>query len=107
MIHAAIADFEHVRIIPMSGAGKWFEAILVESDNGHPIVVICDVFGRAPQVAAHRGAPSPDALVSVLTQAEDNGPATSLQRIVHLLIHGLHFAPLVDSLGAAPVIFQV
>src|SRR5215831_18977811 len=86
LVHAAIADLEHVGIVPMSRAGIARDIDLTEAYGRHAEVAVGNVLGGTPEVAAHRGAPLPDIVLAILTQAVDDGPAGLEKRCVHLLI---------------------
>ena len=105
--HLAVPDFEHVGIVPVAGAGVFFEAVLVEADDGHSVVPVADVARRAPQVAPDRRSPLPHALEAVLAQAVNDGPPRARQGVVHLLVRGLHLGGLIDPRSAAPIVLQV
>src|SRR5712675_759836 len=58
--HAAVADFEHVGIVPVAGLGERGECVLPKADGGHGIPSIADVAGGTPSVAADFGSPLPN-----------------------------------------------
>src|SRR6516225_5488627 len=60
LVHAAIADLEHVGIVPMSRAGITRDIDLTKAYGRHAEVAVGNVLSRTPEVAAHRGAPLPD-----------------------------------------------
>ena len=47
-IHASVADFQHVRIIPMARAGILRDSRLTEADFRHARIPVADVAGGAP-----------------------------------------------------------
>ena len=67
-LHAAIADFEHVGIVPVARAGEGRKTCLGEADCCHGGVVVFDVAGGAPRVAADDGSPAPDRLPAILAE---------------------------------------
>src|SRR5258708_12190857 len=96
--HAAIADFEHVGIIPVAGASVGFQADL-QIQNLCPtqlvflaIPAIGDVTSGAPEVADVAG-PEPGFVGAPLAEAEDDGPAGSFHRFSHAAVAGLAFSP--------------
>ena len=113
--HATVADFEHVRIIPMARAGKLSETCLAETDLFHARVVVLDVAGGSPQVATDRDAPLPNRVVAILTEAVDDGAAGLTQSISHLdvgvdhhFVRGLgRFRAFHDVAQAAEIVFQI
>src|ERR1035438_824987 len=106
--HAAVADFEHVGFVPMSGFGVLLQVdLLNESQVRHGGPRIANVAGGAPEVAAHFRAPLPDLRVAVLAEAINNGPSGSTQRVAHLLVYGLHFVVGIEVPRPAPVVLQV
>ena len=74
--HAAVADFQHVGIVPVAGAGKLLAAGLqFEADVLHGCPAVADVAGGAPQIAADLLAPLADVQIAVLAEAVDDGAA--------------------------------
>src|SRR6516162_557586 len=84
--HAAIADFEHVGIIPMARTSEGFEADLQVKDIEHSVFAagpvgpfflagpfVADVSGSAPQIA-DAFAQKPGFGGAPLADAEDDGP---------------------------------
>ena len=107
---ARVADFQHVGIVPMAGAGKRFEAGLqiqyVREAHAAPITAtvpaILNVAGSAPEVANIR-APEPRLALPPFTDAEHDGPAGLPQRVAHAGIR--LFGGFIRMV--APVIFQI
>ncbi len=89
-IHAAVADLQHVRIVPVAGAGEGAETGLLEADPGHRGVVICDVASGAPGVAADRGTPAPNGLPAAVGEREHNRTAGVDQGVVHGAVDLFH-----------------
>src|ERR1700748_84343 len=52
-VHTAVADLEHIRIVPMSRTCKASQSSLAKPDRLHSRVVIVDVAGGAPEIATH------------------------------------------------------
>src|SRR5579859_648409 len=84
--HAAVAHFEHVRIIPVSRAGVRLQSNLLINDCEHavraatpvgPLLLaspsVLNVARRAPQIAANLFAPKPRLGGAPFTDAENNG----------------------------------
>src|ERR1700761_2882978 len=84
--HSAVADLEHVWIVPVSGARVAGEPGLREADERHAIVLIGDVAGSAPEVSADLRAPLPNVAHTVLAETENDGPACGGQGLVHLTV---------------------
>ena len=57
---ADFSDDEHVRVVPMAGAGERRGFVLIESNAGQAAPGIGDVARGAPGIAADRGAPFRD-----------------------------------------------
>src|SRR5215469_3200291 len=83
-VHAAIADLEHVRIVPVSRACEPRQASLAEANLRHTRVLIRYISRSPPEVAADVSSPTPDSVVAVLAQAIDDWTAGASQRIPHL-----------------------
>src|SRR5215472_9355178 len=101
--HPAIADLQHVRIVPVPGPNVRIDIKLTKADAVHRLPAIADVPGGAPQIAPDFAAPRPHIIATVLAEAEYDGSASFEQRIAHFLVHGLHFGVLVNAVGTAPV----
>src|SRR5258708_2417595 len=106
--HAAIADFEHVGIIPVARASVGFQTDL-QIQNLRPaepvflaIPTIGDVAGGAPEVA-DIARPEPGFVAAPLAEAENDGAASGFERVAHGGIGGLG----VFRTGVAPIVFQV
>ena len=67
--HAAVADLQHVGIVPVSRAGVFGDRRLGIDDLHHPLVGVVYVAGGAPQIATDLRAPLPHALAAVLAEA--------------------------------------
>src|SRR5580692_9248024 len=111
--HAAVADFEHVRIVPMSRTGVRLNADLLVDDGEHSVraatavgpflrttPAIGDVAGRPPQVAANLFAPEPRLGCSPFADAEHNGTAGGIKRRANVRIGGASIL----GAGVAPVV---
>src|ERR1035437_4126243 len=64
--HAAVADFEHVGIVPAARTGILLAAVRVEPEGGHGVPGVGDVAVGAPQVAPRVGPPPPNGDPAVL-----------------------------------------
>ena len=108
-VHAAVADLQHVGVVPVARTGVRRNSDLAEADLVHGIPGVADVARRPPQVAADLGSPRPDIRQAVLAQAVDDGPARMGKRIPHHLVDALlvRLRDLVDGAVAAEVILQV
>ncbi len=91
--HFAVADLQHVRIVPVPGPGEAREARLAESDSAHARVGVVDVIRRAPHAGAHRRPPLPRLVQTVLAQAIKNGTPGPLERGSHFPVSGNHQVP--------------
>ena len=105
--HAAVADLEHVGIVPVARAGILLAAVLVEADVGHGVPAVADVAGCPPQVAAHTGAPLADVEHSILAETVHHRPARRAQREAHLLVGRSVLFLGVHARGGAPIVLQV
>ena len=56
--HAAVADLQHVGIIPVPGFGIGGDLELAEANAVHGLPAVADIAGRAPQIAARFLAPT-------------------------------------------------
>src|SRR6266849_1526070 len=59
VIHAAVADFKHVRIVPVSGRRPRSQFVLRKTDGSHRIPTVADVARCAPGIAADVRTPLP------------------------------------------------
>src|ERR1019366_2399245 len=84
----AVANLEHVGIVPVAGAGVFGEAcILIDDvDDAHPVGP--DVAGGAPEVAAERRSPLPRSVQAVLAKGVNDGAAGGLEGFAHLDVGG-------------------
>jgi hypothetical protein len=99
--HPAIADLEHVRVVPVARLGMLDDLKLSEADALHRFPAVADVEGSAPQIAAGLGAPLPHVARAVIAEAIDDGAAGLQQCVAHLLIGPAMFFPiLVNAAGA-------
>src|SRR5216684_1584153 len=106
--HAAVADFEHIGIIPVARAGVGFQANLqVQNLREAKATLLAfptvgDVASGAPEVANVSG-PEPRLVRAPLAEAENNGAARGLQSVAHGGVGGLG----VFRAGVAPIVFEV
>jgi hypothetical protein len=110
--HPAIADLEHVGIVPVAGAGEWPQRFVPVEQLEHrmlPIVrlllgpeIVGDVAGRAPEIADVL-CPQPRLRSAPLAHRKDDVAAALAQRVGHQRISLLSIA----VAGAAPIVFQV
>src|SRR5260370_21518024 len=84
-IHAAVADFQHVGIIPLARSGKRFQSVLRKTDEGHAVIFIADISGCPPEVARLRP-PMPGSLHAPISNAEDDGSSCLFYGIAKLEI---------------------
>src|SRR2546423_14679116 len=105
--HVAVADFQHVRVIPVSGPRIGGKFVLSKADFRHRVPGITNISRCPPEISAYVRSPFPNLLPAVLAQAIDDGTSTSLQRLSHFLIDGLHFLVCIKIASAAPVILQI
>src|SRR5260370_6671285 len=61
--HAAVADLEHVRIVPMPRSGKARQTRLAKANLLHARIMVVDVASGAPEIPAHACAPLPNRVV--------------------------------------------
>ena len=73
--HAAVTDFQHVRIIPVAGLGIGRDIKLLEANLIHRLPTIADVASGAPEISADLRAPVPDIAASILAEAVNNRTA--------------------------------
>ena len=110
--HFAVADFEHVGIVPVAGAGVGFEAVF-GVDNFHEaeavllaVPAVGDVAGGAPHVADVAG-PEPRLVAAPFADAEENWAAGGFQRVAHGRVGPLGAGLAGIFAGVAPVEFQI
>src|ERR1700682_6152062 len=93
--HSAVADFQHVRIIPMPRPGKGLKTSLQIQDIEHAVAAtiagfpflfalpsVLDVTGSAPKISDSRG-PKPRLALAPFANAEDDRPTGGVQRGAH------------------------
>src|SRR3990172_7031309 len=80
---ADLPDDQHVRVVPVAGAGVLLVAVLVEPVAGHAAPTVANVSGGPPAVAPDFGAPFPDLAHSVLAETEDDIAAALVERLPH------------------------
>src|SRR5579872_900993 len=115
--HAAVSDFQHVRIIPVSRPRVRLQSNLLIQNCKYTIraaaavfplflssPAVLDIVGGAPQIAAHFLAPQPWLMLAPLANAEHNRPAAGIKRGPDIGVRG--FRTLVIQ-RVAPVILQV
>src|SRR6185437_8873302 len=103
--HSAVADLEHVGIVPVTRTGESFQAILAKTDGNHAVVIVGDVASCAPQVRAHRSSPLPHHTAPMNT--EYDGPPGTHQSIMHFSERCRILLWAIDVTRAAPIVFQV
>ncbi len=104
--HVAVADLQHVGVVPVARAGVGRSRNLLLDIADHALPRVADVAGGAPQIAAHLRSPLLHAAHAVLAEAVDDGASRRLQRVAHLLVDRLQLVVLVDVARAAPVVLQ-
>src|SRR5207247_7693170 len=106
---APVADLEHVRVVPVAGAGVGMEVGLEVDDVHHPhpppalpaVPAVLDVAGAAPEVA-HPLRPEPGPGAPPLADAEHDRAAAPPQGAAHLPVGVAG----VLALAVAPVVLQ-
>src|SRR5882757_5114492 len=99
-LHTAIANLEHVWIVPVTRASEIFEAILREADQRHTIPVVLNIIGRTPEIPARSRSPLPDCIQSILTVAIHHWPTCIEDGTMHLLVgRTLHDSRLVEIIA--------
>src|SRR6185437_9394643 len=106
----AVADFQHVRVVPVPGTGIGGQAHVAVEDGEHAAEAGVDVTGGAPGVPDAR-APGPRALEAPVAQAEQDRPAGGGQCVAHrgvaALGAGTAVTGLIDAVGVAVVVLEV
>src|SRR5439155_3569873 len=105
--HAAVADFEHVRIVPMSRRSPRSQFVLLKTDLGHRVPGVANVSRGTPGIAAYLGSPLPHIIAAILTKAVENWTPRFQKRLTHLLVNGLHFLIGINIASATPVVLQI
>src|SRR4051794_17245865 len=82
-VHIFIPDLQHVGIVPSTRSGEALQSILVETKENHAIIVVPNIIGRTPHVAADGAAPLPNPFHAVLTQAVEDGTARPFESLAH------------------------
>ena len=112
-IGQAVADFEHVGIVPMTRAGVGRATVFADREfaarrsdarcrgQATPSKLGPDVSRRAPEMADVLG-PQPRLVVAPFAEAEDNRASGGVQRVAHGLVGFLGIGRAVF----APVVFQ-
>src|SRR5947209_9374866 len=98
----AVADFQHVRIIPVPWTSKFLQTILSKPNQRHAFVAVADVTRGPPQIAGLRS-PAPRCFHAPVANAEHDGAAGLRQRITEFRV--LHLG--VETLRIAPVDLHV
>src|SRR5689334_11942673 len=103
----AVADLQHVGIVPMA----WFcigrQLILSKPYPRHRIPGVAYIAGRSPQVAANVGAPFPNVQAAILAKAVYDGTPGRLKSVAHLLIDSRHLFVGVKRSRSAPIVLKV
>src|SRR5436853_484080 len=102
MLHASVADFEHVRIVPVTGASEFFESILGESDSDHAVVLVLNIACGAPGISRARS-PGPRSFHAPIADAEEYRTPGARDRVTEFRI--LHFG--IEAFGGAPIDLDV
>src|SRR5579864_1435570 len=90
--HSPVADFEHVRIVPVAGSGVGIQSRLLVENCQHAVGAatailpfllaspsVIDVVGSPPQISADFLAPKPRLSLSPFADAEHNGSPGSIE----------------------------
>ena len=88
----AVADLQHVRVVPVPGPGVGGQAHVAVEDRQHAGVAGVDVAGGAPAVA-DAGPPGPHAVLAPVAQAVQDRPAGRGQGVAHGGVAGLGGRP--------------
>ena len=88
--HAAVADFEHVGVIPVAGSAVFGDVCLLVGDEDHLSPGVVDVIGGTPHLAPDGGTKLPGRVEAVLAEAVEDGAAGGLEGVAHLAIGGEH-----------------
>src|SRR5712692_10644239 len=101
--HFAVADFEHVRIVPRAGSSRFGMLLIgIVQDLEHACPLVLNVAGCAPQVASGRS-PSPRLLLSPVADAEHYRPPALRQRLAELRVLFLW----IETFSMAPIDLDV
>src|SRR5205814_6462471 len=84
-LHMAVADFQHVRIIPVPWTSKFLQTILSKPNQRHAFVAVADVTRGPPQIAGLRS-PAPRCFHAPVANAEHDGAAGLRQRITEFRV---------------------
>src|SRR5690349_19703120 len=105
LTHPAIADLQHVRIIPVTGPGFAVQHYILLEDFQHRGVVVLDISGRAPGVRAHRwrARPLPGLVLAPFAYGIENRTAGLTQG----LAHGRVALPGIELLVVAIVVLEI
>src|ERR1019366_1111685 len=86
----AVADFEHVGIVPVARPRVFGQASLLADDVVNAAPIGPHVTGGAPEVAAEGGRPLPNRIPSVLAEGVDDRVVGGLKGLAHLVVGGKH-----------------
>src|SRR5438270_1399070 len=100
--HAAVADLQHVRVVPGPGARRQRVLRVEIEQRDHAGPPVADVTGGAPQVAGAR-APLPRPVRAPLADAEHDGAAGLGERVAELGV----LRRRVEPFGIAPILLDV
>src|SRR5437763_17106965 len=91
--HAAVSDFQHVGVIPVSRSGERLQSNLLIQNCKYSIRAAAAIFplflsspavlnivGRAPEIASHLLSPQPRLMFAPFANAEHNRPAAGIKR---------------------------
>src|SRR5579864_6449060 len=97
--HSAIADFQHVRIVPVPRPGVGFQSDLFVHDVEHAVAAaiartplflsrpaILNVIGGAPPISAALSPPKPWTMTPPLADAQHNRTPACIQRLANICI---------------------
>ncbi len=100
--HAAVADLQHVGVVPVAGARMGGEREVLLEDRQHRTPAVADVTGGPPQVADVRR-PLPRLVLAPFADAVDDGPPGRLEGVAHGAVALLR----VDAEVVAVVVLEV
>ena len=115
--HAAVADFEHVWIVPVSRARMGIQFGVRVNDVEHAITAavprapflltgpaVLNVVRGAPEISPDFFAPEPRLRLSPLTDTQHDGATAGIQGLTNICVGG---ARILSRQSVAPVVFQI
>src|SRR6476660_7366401 len=90
VVHPAVSDLEHVRIVPVARRCPRSQFVLRKTDGGHGVPSVADVARRSPSICSYLGAPFPHLGTAILAKAIEYGAPSFEKRIAHDLIQRAH-----------------